>query len=83
MRRAAWVALVALTAMGIAWTMLMLCGARMETGPVAAEILMPGNTVVMGDCDTWRYTGHGMMTLRVNGKTYTVDTWRVALVTRP
>jgi hypothetical protein len=47
--------------------------------PCAAEVLMPGNTVVMGTCTHFNRISSGWVRLEVNGKWYSMNEWRVVL----
>lgn len=48
--------------------------------PYTAELLMPGNTLVVGECDGVRRLNGGWIKVRVNGKWYACHETRVVLV---
>jgi len=47
--------------------------------PCAAEVLMPGNTLVTGTCTHFNRISSGWVRLEVNGKWYSMNEWRVVL----
>lgn len=43
------------------------------------ELLMPGNTLVTGDCDKVYRLSNGWMKCHINGKWYAANEWRIVL----
>ena len=44
------------------------------------ELLMPGNTLVTGDCDKIYRLNNGWMKCHINGKWYAANEWRIVLM---
>ena len=49
------------------------------TLPCEAELLMPGNTVVMGTCTKFNRISSGWAKAEIDGKTYSCKEWRIVL----
>lgn len=47
-----------------------------------AELLMPGNTLVTGECEQVVRISSGWIRLKINGKWYSCNEWRVVLKER-
>ena len=70
----------------IAALVTVMCGCQaftIDSNPTSdegwAEILMPGNTLVVGQYDKIERVSSGWMKVHINGKWYGTNEWRVVL----
>ena len=47
--------------------------------PCEAELIMPGNTVVIGTCTKFNRISSGWVKAEIDGKVYSCNEWRIVL----